>query len=137
MKFSVSSTHYHPILSPTPFQLTEAVPTFYKFKLWLVKTDINDPFLNFILLLAMENKHYFEKKWDCWNGREEIVMEYFSSIWFSGKTVHCTWERELEGELELFWWPNRSVVCSVREWMTDQTHSIHFGVMWFFYRIDC
>lgn len=94
MKCSVSSTHYHPMLSLTPFQLTEKVPTFYKFKLWLVKTDINDPSPNFILLLAMENKHYFEKKWDHWNGREEIVaMEKFSSIWFSGKTGHCTWDQ--------------------------------------------
>lgn len=54
-----------------------------------------------------------------------------SSIWFQAKQVIGMRLIKLEGVLELFQWPNRSVICSVHGWITDQTHSLHSGVIFF------
>lgn len=104
------------------------------------KASVSDPFLSFILFLAMENKaNAILKKMRPlkWERKNSSNGEFQLNAVFRQNRLLYMRLIELEGGLELFWQPNRSVVCSVHGWMTDQTHSIHFGVMWFFYPIDC
>lgn len=136
MKCSVNSTHCHSIVSLTPLQLTEKGPTFYKFKLWLAKTN-KGPLYKFYITLSYGKikintllKKMRPLKWErksSSNGEFQLTMVFRQNRLLYMRLI------DLESGLELFWWPNRSIVCSVHGWMTAQTHSIHFGVMWGFF----